>query len=418
MKWDKILKLAGIVLVVAIVSVLAIRPLIPGVSWIPFTNLIRQGLDLKGGVYVVLEAVDTPEAPVTEERVKQAMAIIENRVNAFGVAEPIIQLQGTRRIIVELAGVSDPDEAVRNLIKTAYLEFKTEDGKTVLTGRQLKTAQEGTGPGGQPEVNLEFEPDGAKIFADVTAANIGKKIIIVLDGVVVQSPTVREAIPSGKAQISPYASLEEAHNIAILLRSGALPVKVDVMEKRTVGPTLGADSLHKSVAAGLAGIGVIFLFMIGYYRVPGLVANLALVIYTLIVLLIFAGLHVTMTLPGVAGFLLSMGMAVDTNIIIFERLKEELWAGKTLRSAIDAGFKRAFVAVLDSHVTTLIAGMILYYFGTGPIKGFGITLSIGVVASLFTAVAMTRWILQLVAGSKSSWDLRLYGKEGVKNNEL
>lgn len=410
MKWDKILKLAGIVLVVAIVSVLAIRPLIPGVSWIPFTNLIRQGLDLKGGVYVVLEAVDTPEAPVTDERVKQAMAIIENRVNAFGVAEPIIQLQGTRRIIVELAGVSDPDEAVRNLIKTAYLEFKTEDGKTVLTGRQLKTAQEGTGPGGQPEVNLEFEPDGAKIFADVTAANVGKKIIILLDGVVVQSPTVREAIPSGKAQISPYESLEEAHNIAILLRSGALPVKVDVMEKRTVGPTLGADSLHKSVAAGLAGIGVIFLFMIGYYRVPGLVANLALIIYTLIVLMIFAALHVTMTLPGVAGFLLSMGMAVDTNIIIFERLKEELWAGKTLRSAIDAGFKRAFVAVLDSHVTTLIAGMILYYFGTGPIKGFGITLSIGVIASLFTAVAMTRWILQLVAGSKSAWDLRLYGK--------
>jgi preprotein translocase subunit SecD len=410
MKWDKILKLAGIVLVVAIISVLAIRPLIPGVSWIPFTNLIRQGLDLKGGVYVVLEAVDTPEAVVSDERVKQAMAIIENRVNAFGVAEPIVQLQGTRRIIVELAGVSDPDEAVRNLIKTAYLEFKTEDGKTVLTGRQLKTAQEGTGQGGQPEVNLEFEPDGAKIFADVTAANIGKKIIILLDGVVVQSPTVREVIPNGKAQISPYESLEEAHNIAILLRSGALPVKVEVMEKRTVGPTLGADSLHKSVAAGLAGFGVIFLFMIGYYRVPGLVANLALIIYTLIVLLIFAGLHVTMTLPGVAGFLLSMGMAVDTNIIIFERLKEELWAGKTLRSAIDAGFKRAFVAVLDSHVTTLIAGMILYYFGTGPIKGFGITLSIGVIASLFTAVAMTRWILQLVAGSKSAWNLRLYGK--------
>ena len=192
MKWDKILKLAGIVIGRGYYLYLAVKPVIPGVSWIPFTNLIRQGLDLKGGVYVVLEAVDTPEAAVTDERVKQAMAIIENRVNAFGVAEPIVQLQGTRRIIVELAGVSDPDEAVRNLIKTAYLEFKTEDGKTVLTGRQLKTAQEGSNPqSGQAEVNLEFEPDGAKIFADVTAANVGKKIIILLDGVVVQSPTVR-----------------------------------------------------------------------------------------------------------------------------------------------------------------------------------------------------------------------------------
>lgn len=411
MKWDKILKLIGIILAVAVVAVLAVRPVIPNVKWIPFTNLIRQGLDLKGGVYVVLEAVDTPETPVTADSMKQAMAIIENRVNAFGVAEPIIQLQGSRRIIVELAGVSDPDEAVRNLIKTAYLEFKTEDGTTVLTGRQLKTAQEGKNPQtGQAEVNLEFEPDGAKIFADVTAANVGKPIKILLDGQVVQAPTVREPIPNGKAQISPYESLEAAHNVAILLRSGALPVKLDVMEKRTVGPTLGADSLNKSITAGIAGLIAILIFMIGYYRVPGLVANLALVIYTLLVLLVFAALHVTMTLPGVAGFLLSMGMAVDTNIIIFERLKEELWAGKTLRSAIDAGFKRAFVAVLDSHITTLIAGIILYYFGTGPIKGFGITLSIGVLASLFTAVAMTKWILQLVAGSNLVRNLKLYGE--------
>lgn len=411
MKWDKILKLVGIVLVVAVLCVLAVRPVFPGVNWIPFTNLIKQGLDLKGGVYVVLEAIDTPEAPVTEDRVNQAMAVIENRVNAFGVSEPIIQKQGARRIIVELAGVNDPDEAVNNLIKTAYLEFKTEDGKTVLTGRQLKTAKESTNPqNGVAEVNLEFEPDGAKIFAEVTAANIGKRISIVLDGVEVQSPRVDEAIPNGKAQISPYESLPEAHNVAVLLRSGALPVKIDVMEKRTVGPTLGADSLNKSIHAGLIGLIVIALFMVVYYRLPGLVAILALIIYTLFVLLIFAGLHVTMTLPGVAGFLLSMGMAVDTNIIIFERLKEELWAGKTLRSAIDAGFKRAFVAVLDSHVTTLIAGMILYYFGTGPIKGFGITLSIGVVASLFTAVSMTQWILHLVAGSNMVRDLRVYGK--------
>ncbi|NLJ77281.1 MAG: protein translocase subunit SecD [Peptococcaceae bacterium] len=411
MRWDKILKLAGIVVVVAIMCVLAIRPVLPGVSWIPFTNLIKQGLDLKGGVYVVLEAVDTPEAQVTEDRVKQAMAVIENRVNAFGVAEPIIQMQGSRRVIVELAGISDPDEAVNNLIKTAFLEFKTEDGQTVLTGRQLKTAKESTNPQtGQAEVNLEFEPDGAKIFGEVTAANVGKRLSIVLDGVEVQSPMIREAIPSGRAQISPYESLSEAHNVAVLLRSGALPVKMDVMEKRTVGPTLGADSLNMSIHAGLIGLIIIALFMVGYYRAPGLVAILALIIYTLLVLLVFAALNVTMTLPGVAGFLLSMGMAVDTNIIIFERLKEELWAGKTLRSAIDAGFKRAFVAVLDSHVTTLITGVILFYFGTGPIKGFGITLSIGVVASLFTAVSMTQWMLHLVAGSNMIHDLRLYGK--------
>lgn len=411
MKWDKILKLAGIILAVAIITVLAIRPVFPGVSWIPFTNLIKQGLDLKGGVYVVLEAVDTPEAPVTGDRVKQAMAVIENRVNAFGVAEPIVQQQGDRRIIVELAGISDPDEAVRNLIKTAYLEFKTEDGKTVLTGRQLKDARESTGPGGKPEVGIEFEPDGAQIFAEVTAANVNKQIAIYLDGQLISAPNVNEPIPNGKASISGgFASLDEAHTLAVQLRSGSLPVKIDVMEKRTVGPTLGADSLEKSINGGLIGLVAIALFMIGYYRVPGLVAILALMIYTIVVLLIFAALHVTMTLPGVAGFLLSMGMAVDTNIIIFERLKEELWAGKTLRSAIDAGFKRAFVAVLDSHVTTLIAGMILYYFGTGPIKGFGITLSIGVVASLFTAVAMTQWILHLVAGSNLVRNLRLYGK--------
>ncbi|OPY58134.1 MAG: preprotein translocase subunit SecD [Pelotomaculum sp. PtaU1.Bin035] len=410
MKWDKLLKLAGIIIIVAAVAVLAVKPVFPDVKWLPFNKLIKQGLDLQGGVHVVLEAKDTPEAAVTPERVKQAMAIIENRVNATGVSEPIIQLQGDRRIIVELAGVKDPDEAVRNMIKTAYLEFKTEDGATVLTGRQLKTASEEKDPqSGQVRVNLEFEPDGAKTFAEVTSANVGKRIAILLDGKILQAPVVDEPIPNGRAMIRGYESLEEAHNIAILLRSGALPVKVEVMEKRTVGPTLGADSLDKSIKAGIAGIIAILVFMVLYYRVPGLIACLSLVVYTLLVLMIFAALHVTMTLPGVAGFLLTMGMAVDTNIIIYERLKEELWSGKTLRSAIDAGFKRAFVAVLDSHITTLIAGIILYYFGTGPIKGFGVTLSIGIVASLFTAVAMTRWFLHLLAGSNLVRNLKLYG---------
>lgn len=409
MKWDKILKLTGIILVVAAIAVLSVVPLFPGVKWLPFVNLIRQGLDLKGGVHVVLEAQDTPEAQVTDDRVKQAMAILENRVNAFGVAEPIIQQQGQRRIIIELAGVQDPDEAVRNLIKTAYLEFKTEDGKTVLTGSQLKNAAEGTNQSGQAQVNLEFTPDGAKTFAAVTAANVGKSLAIVLDGQEIQAPNIKEAIPNGKAQISPYESLPEAHNIAILLRSGSLPVKLEVMEKRTVGPTLGADSLDKSVKAGIAGLIGIVVFMILYYRIPGLVASLALVIYALILLIIFAALHVTLTLPGVAGFLLSLGMAVDANVIIFERLKEELWSGKTLRSAIDAGFKRAFVAIFDSNATTLIAAAILFYFGTGPLKGFAVTLSIGIVASMFTAITMTRWLLHLLAGSNLVRNPKMYG---------
>jgi preprotein translocase subunit SecD len=410
MRWDRLLKLAAIMLVVAVVAVVTTRPLFPGVKWLPLTNLINLGLDLKGGVHVVLEAEETPEVPVTTERVKQAMAIIETRVNAFGVSEPVVQQEGSRRIIVELAGISDPDQAVSNLIRTAYLEFKTEDGTTVLTGRQLKDATEAQNPqSGQVVVNLEFEPDGAKTFADVTAANVGRRIGIYLDERLLQEPVVNEPIPSGRAQITGYESLEEAHNMAILLRSGALPVKLEVMEKRTVGPTLGADSLDKSVKAGIAGIIAILIFMAVYYRVPGLVADLALIIYGLLVFMVFAGFHVTMTLPGIAGFLLSLGMAVDANVIIFERLKEELWNGKSLHAAIDAGFKRAFVAILDANVTTLIAAGVLYYFGTGPVKGFALTLSIGILASMFTAITMTRWLLHLVAGSNLVRNVKMYG---------
>jgi preprotein translocase subunit SecD len=410
MKWDKILKLLGVILVAAAVAILAVKPVIPGVSWLPWKDLIKQGLDLKGGVHVVLEAQDTPDAQVTDDRVKQAMAILENRVNAFGIAEPIIQQQGTNRIIVELAGIQDPDQAVQTLIRTAYLEFKTEDGETVLTGRHLKNARESTNPQtNEAQVDLEFEPDGAKIFAEVTAANVGKRLAIVLDGEVVQAPYIREAITGGRAQISPYSSLPEAHNVAILLRSGSLPIKLEVMEKRTVGPTLGSDSLDKSVKAGIAGFIAILIFMALYYRIPGLVADLALIIYVLLVLMIYAALHVTMTLPGIAGFLLSMGMAVDANILLFERLREELWSGKTLRSAIDVGFKRAFVAIADANITTLIAAVVLYFFGTGSIKGFALTLSIGILASMFTAITVTRWLLHLVAGSNLVRNQKLYG---------
>ncbi|OPX86300.1 MAG: preprotein translocase subunit SecD [Pelotomaculum sp. PtaB.Bin104] len=410
MVWSKVLKLTAIIIIVAAMAVLAVKPLFPEVTWLPLTKLIKQGLDLKGGVHVVLEAKDTPEAQVTPERVKQAMAIIETRVNEYGVAEPLIQLQGDKRIIVELAGIQDPDEAVRNMIKTAYLEFQTEDGTTVLTGSQLKNATESKdAQSGQVKVDLEFEPEGAKTFATVTAANVGKQIAILLDGRVLQAPVVEEPIPNGRAQITGYESLEEAHNIAILLRSGALPVKVEVMEKRTVGPTLGADSLDKSIKAGSIGLIAVLIFMVLYYRLPGLVADFALIVYALIMLAIFAGLHITMTLPGVAGFLLSLGMAVDANVIIFERFREEAWSGKSLQSSIDAGFKRAFVAIFDSNMTTLVAAVVLYYFGTGPIKGFAVTLAIGILASMFTAITVTRYLLHLVAGSNLIRNFKMYG---------
>lgn len=400
MKWGSVLRLFAVIIAVAVIAVFSVQPIFPNVKWLPLTKEIPLGLDLQGGVHVTLEAKDTPEAKVTKDSMNQLVQTIERRVNAFGVSEPIIQQEGDRRIIVELAGINDPDQAVRDIVKTAFLEFKTEDGKTILTGADLKDATEGKDPtSGEVEVNLELNSEGTKKFADATAANVGKKIAIVLDGNVLQNPVVQEPITGGKARITGYADLNEAHTIAILLKSGALPLKADVIEKRTVGPTLGADSLNKSVKAGIIGLIAILLFMFAYYRLPGMVANFALIVYTLAVLGIFAAMHVVLTLPGIAAFVLSMGMAVDTNIIIFERLKEELRSGKTLRSAIDAGFKRGMTAVLDSNSTTLISAAVLFYFGTGPIKSFAVALSIGVLVSLITAISFTRWMLHNTAST-------------------
>ncbi|MEW6425778.1 MAG: protein translocase subunit SecD [Bacillota bacterium] len=414
MKWKKILQMIGIVAAVAFLCVLAFSPL-----WrqnerlakhLPVIKGVILGLDLRGGVHVVLEAQDTPEAKVTRDKMKELIAVIERRVNQFGVTEPTIQQQGDRRLIVELAGIENPRQAVREMVKTAYLEFKTGDGKTILTGADLKDAMEAKDPlTGEAKVDLTFNAAGARKFAEVTAANVGRSIGIYLDGQLVQNPVVKEPIPNGKAEITGYESLEEAHNVAVLLRSGALPLKVTVAEERTIGPALGADSLNKSMHAGVVGVAAIVIFMLMYYRLPGLVANFALLIYTLIVLMIFVGLHVTMTLPGIAAFLLSLGIAVDANVIIFERFREELRTGKSLRSAIDAGFKRGFVAVFDANATTLITALVLYFLGTGPIRGFAVTLSIGILASMFTAITMTRWFLHLVAASGVAKNLKLYG---------
>lgn len=384
-----------------------------------FQRYISLGLDLQGGVHVVLEAVDKPGSPVKADSIDRAKAIIENRVNQLGVKEPIIQKQGTRRMIVELAGVRDPEKAIDLIGRTAQLKFVTADGKVVLQGGDLVDAQAATNPTtNENYVSLKFNPEGTKKFAAITTELVNKypnyndpnrKIAIYLDKDVVSAPSVKEPITTGDAQISGgFQTLTEANQLAIILRSGALPVALDKVAVQQVGPTIGADSLNKSTIAGIVGISAILIFMLVFYRLPGLIADMALGFYILLLLGIFAALHVTLTLPGIAGFLLSVGIAVDANVIIFERIKEEIREGNSLRRAIEHGFSRGFTAIFDSNATVIIAATVLYFFGTGTIKGFAITLGAGVLASMFTAITMTRWMLRLVvdAGFKNK---KLYG---------
>ena len=375
----------------------------------PVALSIRQGLDLQGGTHVVLQAVDTPDAKVDDDALNRVVKIIERRVNELGLTEPTIQRQGKDRIIVELPGVKDPDKAIAMLGRTALLEFKDVTGKTVLTGKDLKNSKAHVGQNNQAVVGLEFSDDGAKKFATLTAQNIGKPISILLDGEILTSPVVQEVITGGNAQISGSRNLEEAEHLAILLRSGSLPVKVEVMETRTVGPTLGQDSKDMSVKAFAIGTVGVFLFMLFFYRVAGFVANVALILYIMMMLLTMKYLDATLTLPGIAGIILSIGMAVDANVLIFERFKEEILKGKTTRSAMDVGFSKAFSTILDSNVTTTIAAVVLFYLGTGPIKGFAVTLALGNVISMFTAVTVTRELLKFLISSKALKNPAFFG---------
>ena len=365
----------------------------------PLAYSIRQGLDLQGGTHVVLEAEDTPEAKVNDDAMERVVRIMEKRVNELGLTEPIIQRQGARRIIVELPGIKDPDKAIQVIGKTAMLEFKDEAGNTVLTGTDLKDAKEQTDQQGQNLVALDFSEEGGQKFADLTMRNVGKRISILLDGEVLTSPNVKEPITGGKAVITGSRTLEEAHNLAILLRSGALPVKVNIIETRTVGPTLGQDSKDKSEFAFAIGIAAVLIFMLLFYRLSGFIADISLMAYVVMLLAALKFLDATLTLPGVAGIILSIGMAVDANVLIFEHFKEEYRQGKTLRAAMNAGFKRAFTTIFDSNITTIIAAIVLFMFGTGSIRGFAITLGLGVVLSMLTAISLTQYMLKLLIGA-------------------
>ena len=393
-------KLMAIVIVIIAVFAYYISPL---------AHSIKQGLDLQGGTHVVLEAIDTPEAPVNDDAVNRVVKIIERRVNELGLTEPIIQREGSRRIIVELPGVKDPEKAIEMLGKTAMLEFKDEAGVTALNGTDLKDAHAQIDQANKNLVALEFTEEGAQKFADLTTKNIGKKIAVLLDKKVLTNPTVNEPITGGKAVITGSQTIEEAQNLAILMRSGSLPVKVDIVETRTVGPTIGQDSKDKSEFAFMVGIGAIIIFMLAFYRLSGLIANVSLALYVLMLLFSLKLLDATLTLPGIAGIILSMGMAVDANVLIFERFKEEFRNGKTLRNAMDSGFSRAFATILDSNVTTIIAAVVLFFLGSGPIKGFAITLGLGIVLSMFTAITVTQYLLKLLIGSNLFKNSKFFG---------
>jgi len=353
---------------------------------------INLGLDLRGGVYVLLQAVDT-EVGSGDDTLERAITVIRNRIDSLGITEPLIQREGDDRIRIELAGIDDQKNAKEVIGRTAMLRFVGPDGVDILSGSDLKDARAIYDERNRPVVALEFSPEGTKLFADATEKYIGQVIAIYLDDEPVSTPVVKTAIHDGNAIIEGNMSVEEASNVALMLRSGALPVDLIELETRTVGPSLGADSLERSVRAGIGGFVLVLLFMAVYYRLFGIIADISLVTYIALVFAILAALNATLTLPGIAGLILSIGMAVDANVIIFERIKEELKTGRTMRTSVNAGFDRAFRAILDANVTTLIAAVVLFHFGSGPIRGFAVTLSIGILVSMFSALVLTRFLM-------------------------
>lgn len=450
------LRLIPILLVVA-AAIWVNLPNNPGIRIGSFQREIRvvRGLDLQGGLRVLLEADLPPDVEVTSAQMQLVRNIIENRVNALGVTEPVVQLAGSRRILVELPGIDNPEQAVATLRETGLLEFievpaadvigllsgailpqtdfatassaptptpeatpTTEPGpevrtyRTVMTGAMLRTAAVTQDPEtGELLVNFVLTDEGARIFGDYTSANVGGYLGILLDKSVISIPVIDEPITTGRGTISGDFTLESANQLAVQLKYGALPVPLVEAESKLVGPTLGQDSLRMSQTAGIIGLSVVLLFMALYYRLPGVLADLALLVYALLTFALFKLIPVTLTLPGIAGFILSLGMAVDANILIFQRMKEEVRAGRTLRQAVDLGFRRAWPSIRDSNISTLITCAILYWFGStfgaSIVKGFSLTLALGVIVSLFTAITVTRTFLHVVLGN-----LRLIDRPG------
>jgi preprotein translocase subunit SecD len=368
----------------------------------------RLGLDLSGGAQLIYE-LDTAKLKEEDknEAVDRVVLVIERRINALGVTEPTIQgtnFGGRPAVIVELPGVTDLREATTLIGKTAQLEFgeiiNEELKLTGLTGAYLDRAsvqitRTQQALPNQPEVALTFNSEGAKLFEEITGRNVGQPLAIILDGEVINAPTVQEKISGGKAVITGLEDIKRAKELSIQLNAGALPVPINLIEQRTIGPSLGKQSLVQSLIAGLVGLALVVIFMIVYYRLPGLVAVLALVIYTLLTLSIFKLIPVTLTLAGVAGYILSIGMAVDANILIFERMKEETRKGGPINQVVNDGFARAWSSIRDSNISSLITAVILYMGTTGLVRGFAITLALGILISMFTAITVTKTFLKI-----------------------
>ncbi len=400
----------------------------------PLEKKLKLGLDLQGGIHVVMEVEKDkiPKGTTVLDAVERAIEIIRNRVDGLGVAEPIIQREGDNWIVVQLPGVKNPQEAIDLIGKTALLEFKlvseedankfldedgvidpkklpkdleiltARDGRTkyllekeqLMTGASLATASVTTGEFGEPVVAFDMTPEGGREFGKLTGKNVGRNLAIILDNTVYSAPVIRTRIGGGSGIIEGKFSWDEASKLALVLRAGALPAPVNVINKEIVGPTLGRDSIERGKKAAIFGTVFVLLGMMFYYRASGVIASVALCLNFLYLLAVMVWLKATITLPGIAGIALTMGMSVDGNVLIFERIREELRTGKTVRGAIENGYERALVTIIDSHVTTLITAAILFYFGSGPVRGFAVTLFWGVAISLVTAFFITRAIFE------------------------
>ncbi|MFR2019589.1 MAG: protein translocase subunit SecD [Christensenellales bacterium] len=371
----------------------------------PWGDAISLGLDLRGGVYTVYQAENNGD-PDFDTKMESTVSILTSRLTRQGFTEATVTRQGSDRIRVEIPNVSDPNQILTIIGTPAQLYFVDESGNNLMEGGMVKNAQAAQDQDGKPCIAFELTDEGAKIFAEATAANLGKTISITLDGETISRATVNTVIAGGKGEITGNFTADEAKNLATLILSGALPLNLTQLEVSAISATLGVEALDRAIQAGIIGVALVMLFMLFRYRLCGLVADIALTIYIMIVVLLLALTGAQLTLPGVAGIILGIGMAVDANVVIFERIREEVKNGRPIGSAVRKGFSNALSAIIDSNVTTIIAAVVLYAFGTGSVRGFALTLGIGVATSLVTAVFVTHKLLDIFA------DL------GIKNQKL